>query len=199
MSKTNSTEFIITPTFRLAFEALFKPARSLDPAKPGKYGATMLFPKEGCDITELKKLAMAAIEAKWGADKSKWPKGLHNPIQDGDEHPEWTGFEGCWYVRAVSNYAPAVVDQTLKPVEALEGNEKVYSGCYCRAQVNAFAWENTGKKGVSFGISAIQKVKDGERFGGRVDASKVFDKVASSKDDPKNYAPAGAEAFDPFA
>ena len=44
--------------------------------------------------------------------------------------------------------------------------EEIYSGCYVRASINAYAFNIQGNSGVSFGLNNIQKVRDGEPLGG---------------------------------
>lgn len=72
----------------------------------------------------------------------------------------------------------------------------MYGGCYCIAQVNAYAWEYTEKgkvmkRGVSLGLMNLMKVRDGERLGGgkRISAEDAFAdvEVEASSDDPSNY------------
>ena len=50
----------------------------------------------------------------------------------------------------------------------------VYSGCYIRANINFFAYNSNGNKGVGCGLNAVQKVGDGEPLGGRVSAEEAF-------------------------
>jgi hypothetical protein len=55
---------------------------------------------------------------------------------------------------------------------------EVYSGAWYRAQVRAFAYENAGNKGVSFGLQNVQKLRDDDPLGsGRIPASKAFEPV----------------------
>ena len=45
--------------------------------------------------------------------------------------------------------------------------EEVYSGCYANVKVSIYAYNNPkGGKGLSAGLVAIQKTKDGARLGG---------------------------------
>lgn len=192
MSTTNQVK---TPTFRLSFPALFAPRlNKMNPSATPKYGMTMLIPKTE-NIQPLKDAMKQAVVDKWGADQTKWPKNLHNPIQDGDEKADWDGYEGHWFIRCTTQIQPPVYGPDCTPVK---DQKSVYAGCYCRAMVHTFAWENTGKRGVSFGVDAVQKVRDGEPFTGGFDAVKNFGVVegASSSEDPMAYA---KPAADPFA
>lgn len=187
---------IVTGPFRVAFPTLFEPKAFSDGGKP-KYSVTMLFPKSGESllpkvagpgILELRKLALAAVKEKWGEDKAKWPSNLRNisfaehvspngkdgfPVRDGDDC-EWEGFADHWYVKASSESQPGIVDAKVNPV--LDKSE-VFGGLICRAQITAFAYDSNGSKGVSFGLSNVQILKDdGTCYGnGRQNPADVFD------------------------
>lgn len=178
-----ATQSIVTNKFRLAFPAIFEPEKNnLNTNGKEKYAITMLFPK-GTDLDALKKLAKDAVAEKW-PDPNKRPKNIRYPFRDGDE-VDWDGFEGNVFIKASSLYRPGVVNQKVKPVL---DPEEIYAGCYCRAEVNAFAYDTQGNKGVSFGLQNVQKVAEGDRFGGRKDPEKVFGAVEQeADDDPNNY------------
>lgn len=174
-----------TPVFRVAFPAVFEPKALTDEQKP-KYSIVMLFvlaelaknPAEKALFEALKKACQAVA-----ADK--WPKGipanLNSPFKDGAEKVDYQGFgPGTVYVNAKSNTRPGLVDQN---VQKIMDKEDFYGGCYARATVNPFAWEYAGKKGISFGLLNLQKVKDGEPFGGRSRAEDDFSAVASAAEE----------------
>ena len=84
-------------------------------------------------------------------------------------------------MQATSNNKPGIVDAALKPI--MDANE-IYSGAYYRASIRAYAWEHpTGGKGVSIALDNIMKVKDGEAFSGRTDASDDFANFAKEDAD----------------
>jgi len=65
--------------------------------------------------------------------------------------------------------------------------DEVYSGCFGKAVLNAYSWENpSGGRGVSFGIRAFQKTRDGESLGGRApfDPTKWFVDIPEDGDTP---------------
>ncbi len=145
-------------------------------------------------------MALAALKAMWGDDKAKWPANLKAldfksslspngkdgwPVRDGDM-VEWDGFEGQVFIRATSQFMPGVVNAKLQPI--LDKSE-VYGGLICRAQVNCFAYDNAGNKGVSFGVNNLQILKDdGVAFGGKQNAAEVFEAYGDA-----GGATAGAE------
>lgn len=56
---------------------------------------------------------------------------------------------------------------------------EVYSGCYMRATLTAYAYDKGGGKGVSFGLQNLMKVKDGEPLSSRATAENDFAAFAS--------------------
>ena len=64
--------------------------------------------------------------------------------------------------RFSSKQKPVVVDAFGN---AITDPGEVYSGCYGRASINFFGYNRAGKKGLSAGLLAIQKLHDGEPFG----------------------------------
>ena len=168
---------VVTPPCRLSYPSIFKP-------KHNKLSGKMEFSFEGLfdvgtDLTAMKKAAEAALIKKFGEDKAKWPKNIKSPFRDQSEKMKDGKLpEGCvsggTFVRFKSEKRPGVVDQNR--VEILD-DSTVYAGCYVRAHVNAFAYDQAGNKGVSFGLNHVQLVKDGEPFSGRPKVEDAFSPV----------------------
>lgn len=175
----------ITPEFRTSFEHVFE-AHSFEGNEP-KYSVTMLFDK-GADLSALKKAAANAAIEKWGP-KEKWPAGLRLPFRNGDEKTDMDGYAGKIFISASSKQRPQVIDAKKSPITKEDGT--FYSGCFARASVVAFAYDKLGNKGVSFSLMNIQKLRDGERFGGRKSAVDEFDSVEDGSDNAENYADLG--------
>ncbi len=157
-----------TPLFRAAFCSVYKKRKYENGDE--KYEITCLFPKEGenkADLTKLKAAAAKAAKEKW---PTGIPKGLRSPFRDGDD-VDWDGFEGNFFIRATSVYAPKVINRQEEP---LLTEEEFYAGCWAYATVNAYAYEKKGNKGVSFGIQNLLFVRDDEPFSGRSKAEDDF-------------------------
>lgn len=169
---------VVTSVVRLSFANLFKPQKNqMDPEKEPRFSTVGLFPVPstltGEDLAEynaamqgLKTLAFNAAAGKWGADKI--PKNLRSPFNNqGDK--DYDGFEdGAIYISpwASADKRPKVVDQNVQ--EILQ-SERIYSGCYARLLVNAFAYGGVGTTftpGVQFGLQAVQLVREGDPLGG---------------------------------
>jgi len=161
---------LMTPEFRVSFPAVFEPQ---DFNGKLTYSVTMLFPK-GTDLTALKEAVKAAAEEKWG---KKVPAGIRNPIRDGAEKAHLDGYDGTMFIRASSKTKPGLVDQNC--IEIIDQSE-FYAGCIARATVLAFAYDQAGNKGVSFLLSNLQKVADGESFSSRSRAADDFTPVAGN-------------------
>lgn len=162
---------VTTPKFRVSFPSLDQP-RGFEGQEP-KFQVTMLFAKDS-DMSWLKTKIVEVMTQRFGADKAKWPKGCRNPIRDGDEmETPLKGYEGHYYIKATSKDKPGVVDAKLN--EIIDIRNEVYAGCYARATVAVNYYDKAGNKGVAVYLNNLQKLGDGESFGGKRDAKKDFD------------------------
>lgn len=171
MSKSNQK--ILTPEFRVSFPSVFEPQ---DFNGKQTYCVTMLFDGD-TDLSELKAAVKAAAEEKWG---KKVPANVRNPIRDGAEKAHLDGYDGCMFIRASSKTKPGLVDQNC--VEIIDPSE-FYAGCIARATVVPFAYDQAGNKGVSFLLSNIQKVAEGQSFSSRGRAADDFAPVSGGSND----------------
>lgn len=166
---------VVTGKVRLSYVHLFEPY-SNDPEKEPKYSVTILIPKS--DKTTLGKIEKAIAQAKEDGKASKFggkiPPNLSTTLHDGDEEadleksPEYAGH---MYMAMSSKARPGIVDQDLN---AILDSTAVYSGCYARVSINAFPYNTSGKKGISFGLNNVQFLEDGEPLGGRTRAEDDF-------------------------
>lgn len=169
---------LVTPNFRAAFISVFK-ATSMKNAdgttnKP-KFSIRAAFPPTA-DLSPLKKEAQSVAVEKWG---DKIPKTLRNPFRRNDElENPVVGIGEDWIIMSFSaneDRRPGIVDAKLQDII---DDSDVYSGAWYRAQVRAFAYDQAGNKGVSFGLQNVQKLRDDDPLGnGRIPASKAFEPV----------------------
>lgn len=172
---------VTTPFFRVSYPNVFKPRLNKLNNKE-EYNIQCLFPK-GTDLTSLKQAAQSAMEKKWGSDQAKWPKNIRTPFRNqGDRAKDGKtpmGYEdGAIYLNLRTDKRPGVVDQNRNPI--LDENE-FYAGCWARATISAYAYDQAGNRGVSFGLLNLQKVKDDEPLGTRVSAEDDFQPVAGAE------------------
>lgn len=187
----------VTPVFRASFCNVFKP-RAMEEGGEEKYSITMLFYPEFCKfgrkkdgkriLNPLEKAAKQAAIDEWGSDQADWPKNRRNPFRQGDEKPDYEGYEGAIFVTASCKDQPGLVGPSLQPIL---DPKKFVSGHWARAELIAFAYDNKGNKGVSFTLRNIQKMpcpegQDDSPFGGGRDASAVFDAVEDAEGDDES-------------
>ena len=174
---------IITPMFRLSYPAVFEPKYN-ELAKREQYQITMLFDKKtaAADLKTMKDLMAKVAVWKFGPN----PKGLLNPFKDGDTDTNKIGelrkeanpsIAGMIVLNSWSKNQPGLVNAKKEPII---DSDEIYGGCFCRAQLNAYAYETGGNRGVSFGLLHIQKVKDGDPFGNRTRPEDAFSSVESA-------------------
>lgn len=149
--------------------------------KPGqepKYSATILLPKS--DIATKQRIDAAIAAAIQAGIMSKWngarPPMISSPIWDGDgvrKNGDAFGPEcrGHWVFTASSKQKQEIVDLNLNPII---NQTEVYSGIYARVNINFFAFDTNGNRGIGCGLGPIQKVSDGEPLGGGVSAQEAF-------------------------
>jgi len=179
----------ITPEARASYAFVLKQGKPM-PGKEPKYSISLLFPKDA-DFTLAKKMASDALQEKFGARladlNSTDPKKkaaaeafkarLKSPFRDQGEKDS-AGYEpGCIFITATAKNRPGVVDAS--GADILE-ERQVYSGCYVRASLRAFAYDVDGGVGVAFGLQNVQKLRDGEPLGGRSRPEDDFEPVAGA-------------------
>jgi hypothetical protein len=186
---------IVTPMFRLSFPAVFVAVpNELRADKRLEYKITMLFDKkDAAGIKALKDLMIKVANHRFGIGA----KGLKNPIKDGDTAKNQAeelikeknpSYAGHWVVNSWSKNKPGVVNAKN---EIILDHDEVYGGCFCRAQLNCYAYEAAGNRGVSFGLMHIQKLKDGDPFGARTRVEDAFSPVEGAELSEDSPAAAG--------
>jgi hypothetical protein len=147
----------ITPVFRVSFPNVFNPS---DYDGKIRYQLTMLF--EPDDVEDLRKAIEEVARAEFPKlfKSDVWPKSIRHPLIDGDTKPD-LGYEGLIFCRTKSTRKPGVVDANRDPI--LDPSD-FYSGCYARASVNIYAYNNQSK-GIALGLNNLMKTDDGEPLG----------------------------------
>lgn len=172
---------VTTGICRISYPSLFTAkASNLNPDP--RFSCDILIPKTDTATMSAVSAAIQAATAE-GADKlwnGKTPANLKSPLKDGDERDD-PNYKGCWILRPWSKEAhpPKVMDTNLQPIV---DQSEIYGGCYCRLNINFYAYDFNGQKGINCGFDAgIVKVKDGEPFGGgRTSAEDAFGAPAAS-------------------
>jgi Enterobacter phage Enc34, ssDNA-binding protein len=163
-----------TPYATLSFANIFTPRPRFEGQDP-VYSCTLLF-----DPTQQKSPAYKALQdACIAAAKKKWGdnvnlKTIHMPFGDAGEKTYDGYHPGHTLIKPWSKNKPGVVDTNRQDILL---PEEVWSGQLVRANVVAFAWEQPGKKGISFGLNHLQVIQSEgrQRLDGRPSAGSAFD------------------------
>lgn len=172
---------ILTGLVRFSYVNIFTPREGLDGGEP-KYSIVLLIRKEDSKTLDRIKAAIAAAteEGKSKLWSGKLPKGLKSPLHDGDLEKDAEEYENKMYIAASSKRKPGIVDENL---EDIIDQDEVYSGCWGRAQLRFFPYNNKSA-GIGCSLENLQKLKDDERFGTPIQkAADAFGEEAFEDDD----------------
>ena len=175
MAQANSGMFA-TPEGQLAFaDSLFE-KRSQDGVK-FNYGCTLIFDEKHRPFFE--DIIRRVVGLKWGEKGQRdyrrrpYQKPAARRRRPTGAFTGQSGNCGLAWDRANSSSGPTPMRMPSRRYSgapsAIQANrEDIYSGCWGKGILNAYSWENpSGGRGVSFGIRAFQKHRDGESLGGR--------------------------------
>jgi len=168
---------ITTGKVRASYVNIFQP-RVPENGGEAKYSLTLLIPKT--DAATLNAVYAEIEKAKQdGAQKvfnGAVPPMCRIPLHDGDGfRPSGEAFgeecRGHMVMTTSAKLQPSVVGLDMQPIL---NPADVYSGCYVRANINFFAYNTNGNKGIGCGLNAVQKIEDGEPLTARVSAEEAF-------------------------
>lgn len=180
MAEMNSTK-VVTGKVRFSFVNVFE-ARAFGEGQTPKYSVMLLIPKSDVGtIARIKKAIDAAaqkgLSTKFGG---KLPAILKTTLKDADKDTDqdgeifadkWDYTAGHYIINVSSKIQPQIVDAACNPII---NPVEFYSGCYGRASINFFAYNNNGNKGISAGLNNLQKLEDGESLGSFTTAEQDF-------------------------
>lgn len=176
-----------TGKVRASYVAVFQP-RAVQEGGKEKYSISLIIPKKDKKtITAIEKAIKAAAElGKESRFGGKIPRNLKTPLRDGDEdRDEDEAYQDSMFVNANSDRRPAVIGLDK---EAIIDEDEFYSGCYCKATINFYAYNSNGSKGVAAGLGNILKLEDGDPLGSSLasaedDFADDFDDYEEDEDD----------------
>lgn len=155
---------IVTGPVRFSYLTVFKPRAFADGAAE-KYSVVLLIPKDDKKTVRKVKQAINAETEEGLATfwRGKKPASFWDPLRDGDdekadEHPEYAGM---YFLTAKSDAKPILLDEDG---EELFDQSAMYSGCWGRANLSFYAFDNK-TKGVGVGLNALKKSRDDTPFG----------------------------------
>jgi len=180
-------DLLQTPTGILSYPHFFKPRPVVEGGEP-RYSCNIIFDdvaQKKSEYTALRQLANKVAFDFFG-DKMKDPRfvaRLRKPFRPCTDRPGVMGYDvpSGVFISPWSKQPPQVFGPggTGDPI-TVPGD--VFPGQRCRAQVTAFAYENAGNVGVSFGLQAVQITRRNmPRLDGR--ATLPFDRSTEEDED----------------
>ena len=168
-TKSAKVKFV-TGKARFSFCNVFEPAPT--PSGALKYSVSILIPKTDKDtIARFNKAFEECKQANVNFFGGAIPKVFKGGLRDGDTEKEDPVYAGHYFINASGNEKPGVVDADLNPI--IDPSE-FYSGCYGRASITLYPYDQSGSRGIAAGLSNVQKLEDGEKFGGASSAAADF-------------------------
>jgi len=167
--KSAKTKFV-TGKVRFSFVHVFEPAETLNGSL--KYSVSILIPKSDKDtVARFNKAFEETKQANAAYFGGSIPKLLKGGLRDGDAEKDDPVYAGHYFINANSNEKPGIVDADLNPIM---DKDEFYSGCYGRASITLYPYDASGSKGIAAGLNNVQKLEDGEKFGGATSAAADF-------------------------
>lgn len=163
---------VVTNKVRFSYANVFQPKAQMEGGAL-KYSISLIIPKSDKETIDRINKAVEKVKAD-NADMFKGvaAKLLKGGLRDGDEEkPSDPAYANSYFINANSGQKPGVVDADLQPI--IDASE-FYSGCYGRASVNFFPYNQSGSRGVGCGLNNVQKLEDGEKLGGGTVAAADF-------------------------
>lgn len=184
---TTDKKKLWTPPFRVSFPAVFE-ASSYQGSKPKYSTVGLWYPAKFNDKQKVLWKAMGAEIDRVSREFFKkaykdLPANIKKPIKDGVEKDHLEGYgKGCMFGTMSSLQKPGLIDRDR---DAITDQSLFYPGCWARATVTVYAYDNVGK-GIALGLHNIQKLGEGESFSGRAAPDEDFGDDASEVwDDPE--------------
>lgn len=172
----------LSPVGRVSFPHLFEP--QVNDSGQKTWSLVLVFDKKAQATPEYAAMLKAVDDTAVERFGQKVPAGVKRkslepksgyPVTACAAKPDYFGWaeEGSVLVTFSSRYAPLVIDRDK--TELIEPDD-LYGGCYARVSYTTYAYDASGNQGVSFGLRAVQKARDGERFStGRASAEDFDD------------------------
>ena len=163
---------------RCSFLTLGEPEQYQDKG-PFRWSATALVPYESPLRKKVEDALKQVAREKW---EKKWENIYESLIVDpkgccwiDGKRKDYDGYQGHFALTAhryQDKGRPLVMDTDKSPIykpnnEVYEGKGgHIYSGCFVNMQVEFWAQQNDNGKGLRASLLGIQRVRDGDAFGG---------------------------------
>ena len=167
---------------RWSYVRVFEP--KVNDEGKSEFTISLIIPKSSTRTIEKIKAAIQAAyadgESKLAGNSKTAPPlaSIRTPLRDGDlDKPDDPAYKDAYFINAKCwNNPPKVVDANMN---VIIDKTEVYSGCYGRAHIEFYAYNNKAK-GIGCLLHGLQKIADGEPLGGHVNVEAAF---AEAEDD----------------
>lgn len=173
---------IVTGLARFSYANVWKPKEDEHGNK--KYSVALLFPKKNKNA--LKAIQEAIEEAiEEGIETGTF--GKKNPgswkkkntkltsfkwcLRDGDDKEDNEEYDGMMYLNASAKEQPLIGDADRQEIV---DEDDFYSGCWGRASIVIFPYNNDSNIGIGAYLQSVQKLRDGEKLAGRASLEEAF-------------------------
>lgn len=165
-----------TGVVRASYLHVWEP-QAMEGSTKKKYSVSLIIDK--ADTITLDKIRKGIELAKANGLTTKFGGSIRPtdkmPLRDGDvERPNDDAYKNSYFLNASCSETqpPQVVDANRRPIV---DKSEAYSGMYIRANINFYAFNTNGNRGIACGLNHIQKIKDGDPLSGRMNADSAFD------------------------
>ena len=182
-----SEKLILSENTRWSYVSIWEP-KSINGEEP-KFSITLIIKKGSPDMevigNTIKEVYRNNSSILTGTDGTLPPLNtLKTPVRDGDvDKADDPDFAGCYYINAYSKFKPGIVDEDLNTIT---DRNQVYSGCYGRASISFYAYNNGESCGIGCSLNHLQKVRDGEKMGSTAVSSAAEEFKAFAKTPSKS-------------
>lgn len=187
--KTTVKKELTTGIGTLSFPHVFAATASKNDKQETVYDIQIIIPKsQREDVRNILRAIKEVGEAKWG---DNWKK-VRTPLRDGDKEKDELTEDGstkgekyperlgCFFLNARSTKPVGVFDRTRTPIN---NPDDLYGGCKGKINVTFYPYSTNGNHGIAAGLNGVQKIADGEAFGGgRPSVESMFDMLDEDDD-----------------
>ncbi len=173
----------------LSFPHVFASTKLKNDKGKDVYDIQFIIPKSHrADVRAILVAIKKVGEAKWG---DNWKK-VRTPLRDGDKEKDELTEDGstkgdkyperlgCFFLNARSAKPVGVYDRQRNPINDADA---IYGGCKGKIAVTFYPYSSSGNHGVGVGLNGVQKISDGESFGGgRPSVESMFDLLDDDDD-----------------
>jgi hypothetical protein len=189
MAEQKVTVDLTTGIGTLSFPHLFQSNAGTNDKGETVYDLQFIIPKTDRAAVRDILLAIKKVgEAKWGAN---WKKA-RTPLRDGDKEKDdltedgstkgekYPERLGCYFMNARTTKPVGVYDRQRNPIQ---NPDEIYGGCKVKIAVTFYPYSQQGNNGVGVSLNGVQKISDGESFGGgRPSVESMFDLLDDEED-----------------